>query len=552
MILDTGGPDRTAFDRPFDACIVGAGPAGITLARRLAAAGMEVALLEGGDLDFTTASQRLYAGETAGMEYFALDVARLRYFGGTSNHWGGACRPLDAQDFVPRPYQPFSGWPIEKRDLDPYQAETDAILDLPGPAGFPDPAPPRPEADLHAIRYRHSPPTRFGTKYRAEIAASERIHLGLNANLVDLRLDPALGTLAEARFRSLAPGDPDFTLRAERYVLCAGGIENPRILLNARGQLPAGIGNGTGLVGRFFAEHPYVKLGEILFRDPFYGREHYAPSAEFQAARQLVNFNVNLRKAREVERPLSLPKEIVRDLACRSPFTERLAARLAGNTLRCEEDLGVAEYFARRNPPEARFGSAELQMEQVLDPENRVRLGAQTDALGLNRIALTWRLQDIDRRTVRAAMLSFGTMLAAQDRGRMRVSDWLLDEDWRAGVEAGDIRGSFHHMCTTRMSDDPRQGVVDRDCRVHGVSNLYIGGSSVFATAGHATPTYTIVQLALRLGDHLAATADSSLEIARQAPPDGAASLGEHPAVEQLQPAPKAQSSQAIPAASEA
>jgi choline dehydrogenase-like flavoprotein len=253
VIVDAAGPERTAFAEGFDVCVIGAGPAGITLARRLAAAGAAVALMEAGGLEISAESQDAYAGRNVGLDYYDLDVARLRYFGGTSNHWGGMCRNLDPDDFTPHPWHPLSGWPISKTDLDPYRAETRDILELSHPVAkrkgdptqAPDPAGARlldfPDEDfgqatprLRHVSFRYSPPVRFGEKYRAEIAASGRLRLGLNANLVDLRLDEDHGAVTAAVFRSYDPADPGFTVAARFYALCAGGIENPRILLNAR------------------------------------------------------------------------------------------------------------------------------------------------------------------------------------------------------------------------------------------------------------------------------------------------------------------------------
>jgi choline dehydrogenase-like flavoprotein len=134
MLVDAGGAGRGAFDRAFDACVIGAGPAGITLARRLAAQGYDVALMEGGGLDLEPESQALYEGEVVGLDYYALEDARLRMFGGSSMHWGGRCHPLEESDFLPRSYAPLSGWPIRKHDLDPYVPEADRILDLAEPA----------------------------------------------------------------------------------------------------------------------------------------------------------------------------------------------------------------------------------------------------------------------------------------------------------------------------------------------------------------------------------------------------------------------------------
>ena len=177
MLVDAGGAERGAFDRAFDACVIGAGPAGITLARRLAAQGYDVALMEGGGLDLEPESQALYEGEVVGLDYYALEDARLRMFGGTSMHWGGRCRPLEESDFLPRSYAPLSGWPIRKHDLDPYVPEADRILDLAEPAASDLPLA-QAEARFRRIPdYRYSPPTRFGEKYRDEIAASREDHL---------------------------------------------------------------------------------------------------------------------------------------------------------------------------------------------------------------------------------------------------------------------------------------------------------------------------------------------------------------------------------------
>lgn len=483
-------------DRIFDVCIVGSGPAGVSLARNLARHGLDIALMEAGDVDFTARSQRVYQGEIVGLDYYDPEISRLRYFGGSSNHWGGRCRGLDAVDFEPKPYLPLSGWPIGKADLDPYAAAVEEILELAPGDRFADS--PLEGTPLREIFYRQSP-VRFNAKYRAELTAAPRIHVVLNANLVDLRLEDGLRAVAGAVFRSYAPDGPERTIRARRYCLCLGGLENPRFLLNARSQIPVGIGNEHDLVGRFFCEHPHFVIGDVLFRDEVPLRKSYSASAAFLAEEEALNFAV-----RVITGKLGFVHEAGRTVICSTDFTERLVRRVLGRTIDCDFG-GMSEYFRqRRHHEDDPTGTIQINSEQQLNRDSRILLTGERDRFGLQRLAVDWHLTETDLHTMRVAGELIGRQMAARELGRVRLRDWVLDPTLPLPGVSDVMVGGHHHMCTTRMSENPREGVVDRDCRVHGLKNLYIGGSSVFATSGHANPTYTIVQLALRLGDHLA------------------------------------------------
>jgi choline dehydrogenase-like flavoprotein len=507
MIFDATTAGTLPLERRFDACVIGAGPAGITLARRLAARGFSVALMEAGGLEFSDRSQEIYQGEVVGLDYYPLDVARLRYFGGTSNHWGGWCRELDPCDFASHPGTALSGWPIAKADLDRYQGEADAILDLAPPPGFPDlPIEPAGAGDFRHVLFRFSPPTRFGEKFHDEIAASDRISLVLNANLVDLGLagdlGGDLGGVSEAVFSTYPPEARRFPVRAQVFCLCAGGLENPRLLLNFTRQAPAGVGNASDMVGRCFCEHPHFVLADLLLEAPRKEKEFYAPTEAFMAAHGVTNFGLRLEPDHRPP-PVSFLRSLRRSAVCMSSFTEELGARVFGRGFDCDRG-GLGEYFARLSAAEPLTGKVRIATEQRLDRASRVRLGAGRDVFGMRKIELDWRVSPEDIATMRAAVTAFGGFVAEAGIGRLKVRDWLLAERPALPGIAEDEVGGFHHMCTTRMSASPADGVVDADCRVHGLSNLYLGGSSVFATPGHANPTYTIVQLALRLGDHLA------------------------------------------------
>jgi hypothetical protein len=502
VILDAEArePDWFAPGR-FDVAIVGSGPAGLALALSLEAKGYSVAVLEGGSEAVTFDSQDIYAGEIVGTDYYPLDATRLRFLGGSSNHWIGYCRPLDAHDFEPSPYLAISGWPIGKADLDPYAAAADAFFKL-EPDSPPEGSPFGADAGpFEQIRFRFSGVQSVAEANRPALESSQGLALFLNANLVDIELDQRLQAVSGLVFRSYDSDEP-FRVSARVYVLCLGGLENPRALLNANRQIAAGIGNRFDLVGRHFTEHPHHTLGRIVLEQPMRGRQFYAPRPAFMAERQILNFG--LRFIGNVgERSFST--ELMRSVACAAPFMERLAEAVRGSRMRCN-DGGLLTYLDEQLDREALHGARlRCAAEQAVNRDSRVRLSrTETDRFGLPRLELDWRINEIDTRTIKTAAVEFGRLLAERRVGRLELEPWLReDEITFPGIAEGAEVGGHHHMCTTRMSDDPKEGVVDRNCKLHDVDNLYLGGCSTFATGGHVNPTYTIAQLALRLADHL-------------------------------------------------
>jgi len=437
--------------------------------------------MEAGGLEFSPESQSVYQGDNIGLPYASLDACRLRYFGGTSNHWDGYTRPLDVRDFEPLPHHPLNEWPIKQEDLNGYSARADEILDLPS-----DQPPPslfgEKETILKPIELRPSAPTRFGPKYKEELASSELVSLCLNANLVDIQLDTNLQAVSSVLFRSNARTEP-FAISARYIVVCCGGLENARILLNSNHQIPGGIGNQHDLVGRFFSEHLEVEVGHAIMASPLKSPSIYIANNDLILARQCLSFFAELYPLRAEETRF---QRYADSALCALPFSQRMGRALLGRDPICFDAVVV------------------ITTEQAVNPDSRVTLSDRTDRFGLRHLSLDWRLTDLDYHTVRTAALELGRALAQHGVGRMRLSPSLLDPS----LPIPKIGSQDHHMCTTRMSDDPKIGVVDRNCRVHGVENLYMGGSSVFASGGVSNPTYSIVQLALRLADHLGSRLD--------------------------------------------
>lgn len=508
MIIDLDEVGTPTLAPRYDVCIAGAGVAGITIAKTLAERGRKVLLLEAGGKQFSERSQDVYRGPNVGHEYFDLDITRLRYLGGSSNHWGGWSRPLDAHDFEKREHIDGSGWPIDIGDVEPYRAATAEIL---GVEPVPDDKPVAGSAgDLNEVFFRTSK-VWFKDKYGQLLADSENIDLLLRANLLDISLDPTTGRVSTFQFRGYNPDDRMLEARADAFIISLGGVETPRALLNANKQRPNGVGNEDDLVGRYFMEHPHFDIGHYFVdqKRTDLGRERriLAPSRKFITDAGIANCGIRLEETDVViqESLLTKGRAQLRGAVCKSETVVDFVKKVRPG-FRCPQRLGDLERALKKLPIDG-SGVLRTASEQVPRATSRVLLANETDQFGRRRSALDWQLSPLDKETIRTCGLAVGRYFAEADIGRVRLFDWVLDpEAGFPGLDDGEELAGNHHMGTTRMGLSAADSVVNRDCQVHGVDNLYVAGSSVFRTVGHANPTFTIVQLALRLADHLAAT----------------------------------------------
>jgi choline dehydrogenase-like flavoprotein len=515
-----------------DLAIVGGGAAGISLASELAGAGFTVAVLESGALDFAWPAQSLYSATNIGLPYYALDVCQLRYFGGSTNAWGGWCRPLDPIDFEERPWVEHSGWPFSLAKLGPYyrrahdlcQVASDdydpehAIAEIGHPRATLLPFDP---ATLETSIYRFSAPTRFGQVYREVLRRAENVRCYLNANVL------AIKTTEDARsVTRLAVGclsGTRFDVAAKHYVLAAGGIENARLLLASRDAAANGLGNQYDLVGRYFMEHPHTKralfvrrhsLAAALYGETFHGRGIIArvslPAAR-QRREQLLGYSANIHPVyfgHDSRGWLALRKLVLSlspsrrsDPLIRLPPYGHKGLTLGEffDMVRQFDKMTIAAALGLLQP--SRFISGfvlESKPEQAPNRESRVALDDKRDAFGLNRVKLDWRMLPIDRRTAVRGEELIDAELRRLGIGEVAPLAPAEIESWPANLEGG-----WHQLGTTRMNGDARHGVVDANGRVHGMSNLYVTGGSIFPTGGVAPPTLTIVALAVRLAHHL-------------------------------------------------
>ena len=538
MLIDFATvPNGTTLEA--DICIVGAGAAGITLARGLSGRGLRICLLESGGFDHDPVTQSLGAGENVGMPYYDLHDSRLRFFGGTTNIWGGRCAPLDDIDFAIRAWVPHSGWPISGDDLALDYRAAHRDLEI-GPFEYG-------EALWQAIRVKPPPfdPNRFVTRFwrfddlrerfsaprAADVLDSPDVRVVIHANATHLqalenaeRLDHIVITGLDGHRGKV---------RAADYVLACGGIENARLLLVSRDVETRGIGNRYDQVGRYFMEHAHGRLGRLHSAKAhdlwnyFHKRFPRPVSSDQVATPDRTPIAPVLAPAPAAQRDLGILNTALtfkwqRDPRKGVPIAQRLYQDIKHQLHPNRKNRHFWHVYRRLGAWYQRWFMAALtrgqallpgrrvsvmiRAEQAPNPNSRVRLSERRDVLGYPCADLDWCLGEQDKYTLRRLAETLDAELVRLGLGSFEPEPWLDDGSlaWPVDRTVGNHPiGGYHHMGTTRMSDNPKHGVVDEDCAVHGYTGLYIAGSSVFPTSGWANPTLTILALVHRLKNHL-------------------------------------------------
>ena len=515
-----------------DVAIVGSGAAGQAAARRLLALGRSVVLLESGGFDHDAASADLNRGDIVGQPYHPLEHSRLRFFGGTTAIWGGRCAEYDAIDFERRDWVPDSGWPFGPDEIRSYLADARELLGVDGvDAGrLPRPAlMQRLSSEELAIRWWSFDPRfdRFTIDQAADLDQDPRYTLLVSATLREIMLTGDKGSVERLDVRT--PSGRAIDVRARHYILAAGGIENPRILLASNSQVAHGIGNHYDQVGRYFMEHPHARGGRVLGKADWHWLSAFAkrrvngvevspaitPAESLQRREGLLNSALTLA--------VRQPEGGTHPLAKRAYLhvKHRTAPTRAGRSMWKATKQMVRSYTGLTGPFHPwlmrRMNGLDLAIviraEQAPNPDSRVRLSSKRDAIGMPRVALDWRLSGIDVDSVAGLVAALGRESRRLGLGEVEPAGWLSNPDkkWVSDelVSAHPI-GGFHHMGTTRMASDPRRGVTDGWGRVHGLANLHIAGSSLFPTGGWANPTLTILALAIRTADRIARELDAA------------------------------------------
>lgn len=540
MIIDARylSPDKNLETH---VCIIGAGPAGLTIAREFANQNFQITLLESGGFEFDPEIQTLSEGTAIGDPYSVISNTRLRQFGGTSHTWEGQngykqygfrCLPLDEIDFEQRDWLPYSGWSFTKSDLDPFYERAHQVCQIGSYTYKVEEWEDRRAKQLpfksdrigtsmsqYGLRYP------FTEEYPQQIKQTLNITTIIYATVVEIVTDDSNQTVT--RLRIAASKDKQVWLSAKIFILATGGFENARLLLASNQQQASGLGNQNDVVGRYFMDRPILRCSlipynhKLLEQTALYDiyRTKGVPvmarvrlSEDLMRREHLLNNGAQLfprpqerqRKATLAVRSLA---SAIRDRQSLPNITKNLVTALSGT-----DYLVAAGFWAaiRKIPSfrrgdwsylpyeKLRFSKFEVfyQIEQAPDPNNRVTLGAERDFLGQNMVEVHWKLNPIDIQNAVRVQEIWAEEFDKAGLGKLQFAK--KQEDWKFENLA-----MHHHIGSTRINNDPKQGVVDANCKVHGISNLFIAGSSVFPTAGYSNPTLTIIALSLRLADHI-------------------------------------------------
>ncbi len=461
-------------DTKFDLIIIGGGPAGITIALELEKKKISSLIIEAGKYNFSDESQKFYEGSIIGDEYPPLSVTRLRQFGGSTGHWGGVCRSLEEHD--------FENWPIKKKDLDIYADTAKKVINLKRNNFYKK----KINADFDLVKFEVSP-LRFRDKYKEKIKDSKYIHLITESYVTKLSGDKKI---SEILFYN--KGDY-FPLKSKYFVLASGGIENSKLMHLTRKNNPKLL-NPKMPIGNYFLEHPYNKIGEVII--------------------DIENFNKLLKK-RSLQDKIKVNCDYKFSLAANKNFVKNnnildsvmhfnfiytdlnIQRKSFVDKLKCVAPEYVRKILIKNNN---KIITAFIygQTSQLIEFDNRVELDKnKKDPIGVEQVKLYWKKSGIIQDTYKKNIEEIGKFFIDQNIGRVAAEEFVYSNT------PFPHEGGGHHMGGTRIGFDSSSSVVDKNLMVHDVENLFIAGSSTFASAGYANPTFTVVQLSARLAEHL-------------------------------------------------
>lgn len=512
MILHGSAVENNAILRT-QYCVIGSGMGGASVASALSRAGKDVLLVEAGGSE--RSSSPSVSAEITGRP-FGIPVTRCIELGGTSNAWHGNSNPLDEQDFAPRPWLDVEGWPLTRQDLDPFYDQAALLLGNGSCSGLrPSLLPPAVHRSIDRIDFNNSilhpkfleyrrPPHRWKNTL-LELARSGRLRCLLGTCALELLPDEHGSRVL--RLKTGAPGR-SFFIEAETFIVSAGALETPRLLLNSRSRHPEGIGNQHDQVGRCLMDHPTGPFSMLRFRRILRASvysDHALPGGE-RFVRAALTLRPELQESLQTSNHYFMIRPCIGSRHVRGDL--RLSF-LAARSIRDIDARQVAGILSSPNllyriliarlglPAFYRYGELFFMAEQLPNPRSRITLSPeQKDAFGYPIASIHWSPTSADFKSLETFVSAAFTVGLSSSRHRMvregTIQEWI-----------DSFTSAAHHLGTARMAKTSTHGVVSPSLQVFGVDNLYICDASVFPTAGSANPSLTITALGVRLAQHL-------------------------------------------------
>lgn len=521
MIRDLNDIDNDVLIES-DICIIGAGAIGIATALEFIQSGYNIALLEGGGEFFEEESQKLYDCDVVGLKH-NVHESRARVLGGTTTLWAGQAAPLEKIDFEGRDWVNESGWPFGREELEPFYPRVEEVMNvhhtsydarswesLSEKKAYSFNA-----SKLQMVFSQFSPKPNFSQAYKKTLKKASNVDIWLHANATEIVPRENGSSVKHVEIRSLH--GKRGKVKASYYVVCCGSIESARLLLASNSINKTGLGNEHDLVGRYFQDHVHMLAAPIIptHRKTFIEKlgaryegsvricPKIAASRDFQREHKILNIAGDLCFEESWDSAVGSAKLVFHSLQRRELRSQIPQALL--NVCKNPHEVVEAmwKHFVLKRPVSQNKGNMYfgIQCESEPNPESRVTLSSEKDALGMNRAQLNWKLTGKEKQTIEKFVRAVDEEFKRLGVGYIDLSEFDLPKDPSDFDKK--VHDAAHHMGTTRMHKNPRKGVVDVDCKVHGLSNLYIGSCSVLPTVGFSNPTFNALALSLRLADRL-------------------------------------------------
>jgi len=450
----------------FTVVIFGSGPAGITTALELEKKNIKSIIIEAGKENYDENSQKYYNGETSGDPITDLSISRLRQFGGTSGHWGGWSKPMADYN--------FKKWPFNSKDLNSYQKDTCKILDIKNQFRNL-----KLNEYLDQIEFQYSN-VKFADKFGEHIKKSKNILLILNTQLLHF-----VGDNKKIDYAECISNNSKIKISGKFFILACGGIENSRLLLWSKHKNPNMFDENLP-IGKYWMHHPWIIGGAGLvnkdqikkkFTNNFLEYEgpiHFAVNKKFVEDKKSLSAGIYMTPNENTK----FYKEIVKDILCIAPkYGKEIAGKIFSKSLKC--------------------GNIFMHLEEEPNINNKITLGEKKDAFGIPTVKLIYKKSKKSLETARHALEELANLCRNENFGRIAIDKKIFN------LEEFKSMGAWHHMGGTRSGTNTKDSVVDSDLKIHGLDNIYVNGSSNFPTGGFTNPTFTIIQLAMRLSEKI-------------------------------------------------